>query len=191
MAAGAFKDRRANAIARISLGITCAASAIVNFNMGIQKRVRNAPSLWPSDTNGSRYGVPWASCDRSATAATRQRASGGRFSTARTGTAQRAGRPRRAPGGGLPSRRRRQRRGARRGRRRGTFGRKARVHRPAAAAGAAVVDEYATMGRKARLHRPALVAVAVGEYVTFGRKTQLHPPSSGCGGGSGCRRILD
>ena len=116
----------------------------------------------------------------------RRRVSGGRSSTARTGTAQRAECPRRAPGGGMRPRRRRQRRGARRGRRRGTFGRKARVHRPAAAAGTAAVDEYAIIERKARLHRPAVVAVAVDKCVIFGAA-----PFSGCGGSSSCQQILD
>ena len=116
------------------------------------------------------------SCERSATAATRRRASGRRSLTARTGTAQRTGRPRRAPGGGLPSRRRRNRRGTWRCRRRGTFGRKARVHHPAAAAGTAAFDEYATIQTEGAVHRRAVMTIAVDDYVTFGWKAQLHPP---------------
>ena len=70
-----------------------------------------------------------------------------------------------------------------------TFGRKARVHRPAAVAGRASLDEYVTIGRKTRLHLSAVVAVAVNKNTSpDGRRST---PSSGCGGGSSCQRILD
>ena len=107
----------------------------------------------------------------------RRAAGGGRSSTARAGTAAR-GTPSSSNWSRAVAPTTTAKRGARRGRRRGTFGRKAQVHRPAAVAGTAAVDEYVTIGRKVRLHRHEVVAVAVNEYVTLGRKAQLHPPAA-------------
>ena len=46
----AFEYRRA-----CYVGITRATSAIVYFNMGIREGSKIAPSLWPSDTNGTVF----------------------------------------------------------------------------------------------------------------------------------------
>ena len=163
------------------------------FQYGDKRRVKIAPSLWPSDTSGTRYGVPCTvgqlrlvsnSSDAPAREWRGSLDSENRDGTARetssSGAWWRVCRPdddgedvkhgEAADADEEPSN----------GRRGYTIQWWWQGNR----------DKYAAIGWKAQLHRSVVVAVAASTNTSplDGRRSSAPAPSSGCGGGSSSHR---